>query len=210
MSLQKMQEFKRCCYRDLNVHAQKGQTVFTGSSLMEGFPLNELCMTQGVPGIYYNRGISGLTTEGFLECIHDVLLDLQPRRIFINIGTNDIARSENWEISLEQNYRTILRQALEAIPGVSITLMAYYPVNESVLQKNPLPDGRVIPRTNAGVAVANRIAQQISEELSLCYIDVNHGLTDCSGQLRQELTVDGIHMYPAGYEIVFENLKPYL
>lgn len=210
MSLQKMQEFKRCCYRDLNVHVQKGQTVFTGSSLMEGFPLNELCMTQGVPGIYYNRGISGLTTEGFLECIHDVLLDLQPRRIFINIGTNDIARSENWEISLEQNYRTILRQALEAIPGVSITLMAYYPVNESVLQENPLPDGRVIPRTNAGVAVANRIAQQISEELSLCYIDVNHGLTDCIGQLRRELTVDGIHMYPTGYEIVFENLKPYL
>lgn len=210
MPLQKMQEFKQCCYRDLNVHAQKGQTVFTGSSLMEGFPLNELCMTQGIPGIYYNRGISGLTTDGFLTCIHDVLLDLQPRRVFINIGTNDIARSEGWEISLEKNYREILRQALEAIPCVSIILMAYYPVNETVLRENPLPDGRVIPRTNAGVAVANHIARRIAEDLGLCYIDVNHGLTDSNGQLRRELTVDGIHMYPTGYEIVFENLKPYL
>lgn len=210
MALQKMQEFKRHCYHDLNQTARKGMTLFTGSSLMEGFPLNELCMTQGYTDVVYNRGIAGLTTDTFLECIDDVLLALRPCRIFINIGTNDIGRQDGWEAHLEENYRKILKTALSQLPEVSITLMAYYPVNEAVIQENPLPDGRIIPRTNQKVGAANDIVQRLAQELELHYIDVNAGLTDSAGQLRRELTVDGIHMYPAGYEIVFENLKPYL
>ena len=210
MALQKMQAMKQKCYHELNRDVQKGKILFTGSSLMEGFPINELCMTSGYTNILYNRGIAGLTTDTFLECIHDVLLDLQPSQVFINIGTNDIGRQDGWEAHLEQNYRTILRQATEHIPNVVITLMAYYPVNEEVIRENPLPDGRIIPRTNQKVNAANKIVMQLAEELGLRYIDVNNGLTDKDGQLKREFTIDGIHMYPSGYKIVFENLKAYL
>jgi len=42
------------------------------------------------------------------------------------------------------------------------------------------------------------------------FINVNDGLTDGKGNLRKELTFDGAHMLPAGYEIVFQNMKKYL
>lgn len=205
-----MQEFRRLCYRDLNPLVKKGATLFTGSSLMEGFPINELCMTHGNHTVIYNRGIAGLTTDTFLECIHDVLLDLQPSRVFINIGTNDIGRTDNWEQTLECNYRRILQAALNGIPGVEITLMEYYPVNEDVIKAHPLPDGRILPRTNEKVSRANEIVRSLASELGLNCVNVNEGLTDGSGQLRAELTGDGIHMYGMGYEIVYQNMKQYL
>lgn len=210
MALKDMQELRRRCYRDLNQCVIHGQTLFTGSSLMEGFPINELCMSHRRKEIIYNRGIAGLTTETFLECIHDVLLDTQPSRVFINIGTNDIGRTDDWENTLDQNYRAILDQAIAGIPNVRIILMAYYPVNENVLKAHPLPDGRILPRTNAKVHRANELVQRMAQDYNLSYIDVNEGLTDADGQLRAELTVDGIHMYAAGYQIIYRNLEKYL
>ncbi|MDI6667716.1 hypothetical protein QMA56_08340 [Leuconostoc falkenbergense] len=43
------------------------------------------------------------------------------------------------------------------------------------------------------------------------FINANAGLTDENGNLRKSLTFDGAHMLTqgAGYQIVFNNLKPY-
>lgn len=86
-------------YHELNKVAQKGQTVMVGSSLMEWFPINELMMSRGVPGIVYNRGLGGYTTDDLLKCMDVVVFELEPSRIFINIGTNDIGLpGMTWDI----------------------------------------------------------------------------------------------------------------
>ena len=41
-------------YREENKTSQKGQTVFTGSSLMEMFPINKLLNEHGDDTIIYN------------------------------------------------------------------------------------------------------------------------------------------------------------
>lgn len=54
-----------------------------------------------------NRGVGGLNTDEFLEYIHILLLDLEPSRIFINIGTNDITEKDfgdQWFDHLMDNY----------------------------------------------------------------------------------------------------------
>ena len=84
------QNMLRRSYDDLNKIAQKGQILFTGSSLMEQFPVNEIAMSMGITKTIYNRGIGGTTTDDFLAHIGTVLLDLEPSKVFINIGTNDI------------------------------------------------------------------------------------------------------------------------
>ncbi|MDE6962968.1 MAG: lysophospholipase, partial [Lachnospiraceae bacterium] len=53
-------------FRILNQNAKKGEILFTGSSLMEQFPVNELLMTKGMHQVVYNRGIGGFTTEDML------------------------------------------------------------------------------------------------------------------------------------------------
>lgn len=64
--------------------------LFIVSSLMELFPLCELARSRGINDIIYNRGISGLITNEFVQHIHPLLLDLRLTKVFINIGTNDI------------------------------------------------------------------------------------------------------------------------
>ena len=93
-------------YRQLNRYAVKGGTLFTGSSLMELFPVCEYCMDAGIKGPVYNRGIGGYVTDEFLKALDVMLLDLEPSRVFINIGTNDISAQpggEPWQMHLEKN-----------------------------------------------------------------------------------------------------------
>ncbi len=66
---------------------------------MEMFPVCEIARSQGSEQVIYNRGVSGLNTDEFLENIDTLLLDLEPSKIFINIGTNDITKKNDLEIS---------------------------------------------------------------------------------------------------------------
>lgn len=83
--------------------AVKGQILFTGSSLMEQFPITEIARNHGIDKIIYNRGIGGYTTDDFIAEIDTVLFDLAPSKLFINIGTNDMRPREDgqdWAVHL--------------------------------------------------------------------------------------------------------------
>ena len=204
------QERKLNSFRQQNAYIRKGETLFTGSSLMEMFPITEYCLNEGLP-VAYNRGIGGYTTDDFLAAIGPVLLDLEPRKLFLNIGTNDIRpmpEGEDWLAHLTANERKICGIIREKLPETEVYLMAYYPVNgETPVAKNN-PGMQV--RTNANIARANRMVEAMAREFGFHYIDVNDGLKDADGNLLREHTVDGIHFDAAAYRTVFERLRPYL
>ncbi len=202
-------------YRILNEHVVKGQVLFTGSSLMEQFPVNELLMSEQMNVIIYNRGVGGFTTDDMLQNLDVQLFDTEPSKIFINIGTNDISYSgvpfEDVLSHMIHNYEEILRQIKSRLPESSVYMMAYYPVNEV----DKVPEGEwgkdlFVNRNNRNLPTANAAVQKLSEKYGYCYIDVNAGLTDEYGRLKKEFTVEGVHMYANAYRIIFENLKPYL
>ena len=203
-------EYKRSCYRQRNRYIRKGQTLFTGSSLMEMFPVTEFCMNEGLPPAY-NRGIGGYTTDEFLDAVEDVLLDVQPSKLFINIGTNDIRPmpgGEDWLEHLSANYRKICGIIRERLPGTAVYMMAYYPVNGEVPGARDNPGMQV--RTNSNIDRANRMVKALAGEFGFHYIDVNDGLKDENGNLRAEHTADGIHFDSEAYRTVFDRLRRYL
>lgn len=191
----------------LNQVAQKGQIVFTGSSLMEQFPLNELMMSMGIQKVAYNRGFGGYTTTDLMEVLDDCVLALEPSTVFINIGTNDLDRSEDPISPLISNYRTILQRIRDRLPECRIVMMAYYPVANKPLPF--APPGRS-PRTNAIVDKANEAAAELAKEMGCEFISVNHVLTDENGYLKEEFASDPIHMWPSAYVKVLEELRPLL
>ena len=229
-------------FQYLNQYIKKGQILFTGSSLMEHFPVAELYAENDLAKdglLVYNRGIGGYTTDEFLRDINTMLLDLEPSKLFINIGTNDMngtpdtdaaKTSSNgksgasasmpsgaddepfWMPHLLENYEKILQICREKLPETEIYLMAYYPINTRVISmmKDPFLKEKFKTRTNEKVRQANAKVAQLAEQYGCHYIDVNDGLVNSSGVLKPEFTVEGVHMYPNGYKIVFENLKPYL
>ena len=52
--------------------------------------------------------------------------------------------------------------------------------------------------------------EKLAAEFGYHFINVNDGLTDENGDLKEEYTIEGVHMYPDAYRHVFRNLKPYL
>ena len=198
-------------FRILNQNAKKGEILFTGSSLMEQFPVNELLMTRGMRQVVYNRGIGGFTTEDMLRNMEEMVFALKPRKIFINIGTNDIG-SQGYRLEkLMENYGKIISQIRERLPEAEIYMMAYYPVNET----DKLPEGEwaktmFLTRTNENISIANKAVEEMAGRMGCHFINVNQGLTDEAGKLKKEFTVEGIHMYANGYEVVLENMRPFL
>ena len=198
-------------YRVLNQDVKKGKILFVGSSLMEQFPINELLMTAGIDKVVYNRGIGGFTTTDMLEHMEEMVFALEPSKIFINIGTNDIGSPEYRLEKLLKNYEEIIRQIQERLPDAQIYMLAYYPVNETdkMLDEDT---GKMMfnTRTNENIQIANVAVEKLADRLGCCFINVNKGLTDERNKLKKEYTVEGIHMYANGYRVVLQNLKEFL
>lgn len=211
--MRREQQNKVKSFRALNAVAQKGAILFTGSSLMEQFPICEIARSAGITKPIYNRGIGGTTTDDFLCEINTVLLDLEPSKVFINIGTNDMTDriyGNGWMNHLETNYDTILRLARERLPEAEIYCMAYYPTNQHLPGQNEISRGMLKDRTKENIDACNRRVAALAEKHACQFIDCNNGLTDETGEQKAEFSIDGVHMLASAYLQVFENLKRYL
>ena len=201
-------------YRTLNRLAGKGAILFTGSSLMEMFPVAEMAVSAGIRTPVYNRGIGGTTTDDFLREIDTVLLDLEPARVFLNIGTNDMTDrlyGAGWMDHLESNYEQILRTVKERLPETQVYCMAYYPANLHLPDSgDPFRWAMLKDRTRENIEECNRRVRRLAEKYGYAFINVNDGLYDENGEQRAEFSIDGVHMYAEAYEIVFHHLEPYL
>ena len=84
-------------------------------------------MTEEIDAVIYNRGVGGFTTDDMLRYMEEMVFATEPRKIFINIGTNDISRPEYRVEKLMENYGKIIAMIQKRLPGAQIYMMAYYP-----------------------------------------------------------------------------------
>lgn len=209
LSLEQQERLKRI--RVLNQNVKKGEILFTGSSLMEQFPINELQLTYDIQKIIYNRGIGGFKIPDMIHYIEEMVFATEPSKIFINIGTNDIGSADFTKEGLLENYRKLLMMIQERLPEVEIYIMAYYPINDVDLPKDAeWLQETFKTRTTENVDMMNEALIGFAEEMNCKYINVNEGLADERGKLKVEYTIEGVHMYANGYCKVLENMKQYL
>lgn len=211
--IQKHKKNKLKNYKMLNKNVKKGQTLFVGSSLMEFFPINEMEQTLEKKCIIYNRGIAGFVTTELLNYMDECIFELQPSKIFINIGTNDMNTPDYRKESLIKNYDKILNQINERLPNCRVYVMAYYPVNAKAdfpgVDKE-FKQNRFKTRTNAVILEANEAVKELAKKYNYEFINVNDGLMDEEGNLKEEFSIEGIHMWPNAYSVILENMKKYL
>ena len=115
-------EIKVQNFRCLNAVARKGETVFVGSSLCELFPISEMLQNVEPRLRVYNRGIGGDVTDGLLERMEESVFALEPKKVFINIGTNDISRPGYTRVRLLAQYRKILEMIIHKFNGGPVGL----------------------------------------------------------------------------------------
>ena len=195
-------------YALLNTRCRRGQVLFVGSSLMEQFPIEKLTQELELPFEVYNRGVSGYTIPELDATLETCVLDLAPRRVFINIGTNDLTVPGSTVEGVMEAYEALLRRIMRALPQAQILLMAYYPVNEEAAVGWAVEALRV--RNNDKLRRANEAVARLAEKLGVRSIDVNDALKDEQGRLKAEYTVEGMHIREEGYRAIMPALLPYL
>ncbi len=204
-------EEQRCAiqrYRTENKNALPLQIVLAGSSLMEQFPINKLLAEQNEPITVYNRGIGGMTTTQYMDVLDLCVLDLQPKRLFINIGTNDFNGPDASLDAIMERYDTILSRIKAALPAVELYLIAYYPVNPDAAEDYMKEILKF--RTNEMLIQANKQVVKLADKHGGTYIDLNEAIKDSEGRLKAEYTVEGMHINEDGYRAILTALLPYL
>ena len=198
--------------RDFHVKNQsckKGQTVFVGSSLMEMFPVEEWVKELGPDApIVYNSGVGGYRTDDLLRILEPCVFELAPSKVFINIGTNDLSDASVPLEEMIERYDRIITMIEEGLPGVVIYMMAYYPINYEAATEEMKPCLKI--RTNEKILAANQLVEALAQKHNQRFINVNVPLMDEKGRLKAEYTIEGMHINPAGYRSIFDEVMRYV
>lgn len=175
----------------------EGGVLFLGNSITDGGEWNELFPDLNT----YNRGISGDITGGVLNRLDEVI-ERRPAKIFLLIGTNDLA----FGIKADSALNNVLRIAdiiHEHIPETELYVQSIFPVNNN------------FKKFSSHVSKTTEIlwinqALQSKSGATYTYIDVYSSLINTSGQLDERFTNDGLHLTGAGYMQWRDVLLPYL
>ena len=176
-----MYDHKQNLYEHLD--SPKGGIVFLGDSITEGGEWAELFEQSNIR----NRGIAGDVTSGMLNRLGTVIA-LEPEQIFLMIGINDLLFISVEEIT--ENYKAIVDQLTRSLPNCQLYLQSVLPINNQV---------RDIPIVQEDILLLNENIQKIAKQYDLPYIDLYQELSDASGRLSANYTLDGIHINGDAY-----------
>lgn len=174
----------------------KNEIVFLGNSITEVGDWQEIYSGKTI----VNRGVSGDNSYGVYARLDEVLSS-KPAKIFLMIGVNDIKRGTPNEYIL-YNYKRIISKVKETSPRTKIYMQSVLPVTESVLVDI------YAKIKNDKIRALNTGMKAIAEENKLVYVDLhNEVFADENGQLKRDLTTDGLHLKPAAYILWVDYLR---
>lgn len=172
----------------------KKDIVFLGNSITAGTDWAKLLDLPQAK----NRGISGDITFGVLDRLQDVI-DGKPSKVFILIGINDISRNIPDSIIL-RNYKQMIARIRKGSKKTQIYFNTLLPVN-SAFEKFKNHYGK-----DDHILYLNNEIRKFSAK-NIAVVDLYPVFTDKDKHLRAELTKDGLHLIPAGYEVWSAFLK---
>lgn len=186
--LQRLEFFKK-------MPDKKNEIVFLGNSITEGGKWQELVPLKHV----INRGISGDVTYGVLARMEEVLAS-KPKKIFILIGINDMKRGTPKEMILN-NYKKIIRMVKEQSPKTKLYVQSILPINKAML---PASYAKL---SNAAILEMNVQLKAIANQQQLNYVNLHDVFAGNDGELKKELSIDGLHLKSAAYILWADYLK---
>ncbi len=174
----------------------KNLAILIGDSISLWFPNDLLPPDQ----TWLNQGISGETSAGLLNRL-DVLDKTQPEVIYMLIGINDLIRGEKDETILA-NQQLIIRYLRKVHPQTKIVVQSILPHGAD--QATWEGRDRLLSIPNSRIQELNKQLKAIAKDESVIYLDLYSLFADTSGNLKPELSTDGLHLSTQGY-LVWRN-----
>lgn len=177
----------------------ENEIIFLGNSITDGGNWKKL-----FPNINaINRGISGDVTDGIIARIEEVTSS-QPKKIFLLIGTNDLARGKTVNYVAEK-IKVIIEKIQKQSPKTKIYL-------QSVLPINPYVGNKFSSHKSNGkkILLLNKKLYEMANKMKIKYINIHKYFSDKNGHLKIKLTYDGLHLSEKGYIFWKKKLKKYI
>lgn len=200
-------------FRMLNKQVIPNQTLFVGSSSIEFFPTDEMQLNLDLDTIIYNRGINTETASELFKNIDLQILDLKPAKIFLSIGQNDVGNISGFDQKqFLMTYTNILKKIKDKMPSTQVYILSFFPINPEAdfgLSKE-VHKLMFYNRNNTILNDLNSSIKTLSKKFNYEFLNLNDNLYDNSGNLKKELSMEGLHMWPDGYMLVWRKILPYL
>lgn len=174
----------------------KHLSILAGDSLSLWFP-NEMLPSEQA---WLNQGISGETSRGLLNRL-ELFDKTQPDAIFVMIGINDLIRGVKDETILA-NQQLIVRYLQRVHPQAKIVVQSILP--HSGTKATWERRDRLLAIPNSRIRELNEQLKAIAREENAVYLDLYPLFADDEGNLKMELSTDGLHLNPQGY-LVWRN-----
>lgn len=176
-------------------------SILAGDSISLWFPPELL-----PPGTtWLNQGISGEVSDGLYQRLK-LWDDLDPNTVFVMIGINDLLRGTD-EGTLLDNYWRIVRDIREHHPETTLVVQSILPHGGE--QATWEGRDRLLQLSNDRIQALNAELQKLAEAEGAKYLDLYPLFTDESGNLRSELSTDGLHLNEQGYWVWRSALQVY-
>jgi len=177
------------------------EIVFFGDSITESWPnFNAAFFNDNA---FVGRGISGQTTPQMLLRFRQDVISLQPKKVVLLAGINDIAQNTG-PIALEAIMDNIISMAeLAKSNGIEMLLCSVLPANFFPWRPEIVPTQKVIK--------LNELLRSYANDNNLIYVDYFTALVDQKQGLNSELGYDTVHPNEKGYalmeRILLDSLK---
>ncbi len=165
-----------------------GNSITCGGDFQNHFPNVKTC----------NLGYPGDNIDGMMLRIEQIKA-VSPEKVFVMAGINGL--SLQTEAVFESKYQIMVDSIKIAVPDAEIYLQSILPINHRMRDKTK---GRKDIIKNA-----NSIIKAIAQRSDCVYVDL-WSLYEKDGEMPNELTRDGVHLFPKAYDRWMEAIRKYI
>lgn len=197
--VEKKNNYKKVDYRYENI-------VLYGDSITDFYNVEKFY--GDLPVI--NSGTSGFQTKDLLRLVENRVYIYNPTKVFIMIGTNDIAFTELTNEEIVENIKLLIDMIKENRPKTKIYIESIYPVNRNTEGNDIVSSSMVYIRKNERIKEINKMIKEVCKDEKVEYINMYEILSDENGDLKLDYTIDGLHMSENGYKVITKKLMEYI
>lgn len=171
----------------------KGEVVFVGSSTIRLWDL-----ATSFPDLKaINRGFGGSEMADATRYVDRIVVPYAPRTVVVYSGDNDIMGTTAEQITIA--FERFVRAVHAKLPTTRVVVIGIKP---SLLR------WAQVDRMRMANAMLERFCERDDR---LAFVDVDHAMLGWDERPRPELYVqDGLHLTPAGYQILNALVRPFL
>jgi alpha-L-fucosidase len=171
---------------------KENRVVFMGNSITQGWASIDPDFFES--NGYVGRGISGQTSAQMLLRFRPDVIDLNPKVVVINAGTNDIAANRG-PVTLKYTMGNIMSMAqIAKASGIKVVLASVLPASSFGWRPAIYPGDSIIE--------LNKMIKAFAQENDMVYLDYYSAMVNGNKGLKKEYGRDHVHPNLEGYKVM--------